>query len=88
MNFVSHVGDIVDLGSGERFAVLDCIEYEGKGYLYILEMPDKPDDFDKIMQNHGFAEEKVVGEKYFLSAVSDEKLINKLKSIIKENKKL
>ena len=80
MESVSKVGDIVIMQNGERYVVLDCIEYEDEMYLKVSGVIKENED-DKYVS--GFVKEIISpDEKYKLEIVSNQKLIDTLNGII------
>ena len=80
MESVSKIGDVVIMENGERYVVLDCVEYEDEMYLKINGVIDNGKKQEYVS---GFVKEIISkDDNYSLEIVNNQKLIDILNETI------
>lgn len=84
MEFVAKKGEVLVMEEGDTYLVLKTIEYEGEGYLHMIQTGEYLYDEDfKIDSSKEKYVKEVISEndEYSLEIVTDEKLIAKLSAL-------
>lgn len=83
MEFVAKKGEVIVMDEGDTYLVLKTIEYEGAGYLHMVQTGEYlyDENFEIDSSKEAYVKEVVTEDDYYLEVVSDEELIKKLSAI-------
>ena len=84
MEFVAKKGEVIVMDESDTYLVLKTIEYEGVGYLHMIQTGEYLYDehFEIDSSKEAYAKEVITDEEdYFLEFINDEELIKKLSAV-------